>query len=369
MATIIQDILIGKAKQILRIQTHQKATVNILSEQDYHNLNPKPRLWKPTTKMETSLVPVVTIGETRALLHTQSTKTIAIFHIIAGTTKSVLNLRTAQELAIVPVIRRAPDLLTTLQAGKQEKLNSKNSKNTPYRENGKKTVEQDETKKPSEQNTKRDETKKPSEQNTKKETKNKEPTPATVSQNYGAKTEHVKPTRDDKMHDEEENPNLSSSWKDNITKSTQNDISPIKKNTEKINKHACSEETNITTATGIYAKFHFQKHIHNIRVKKNPKTHVNLFQKKQIPRTRNLDHNTQLHTHSYFTTERNDSLKYTKFRKKLNTSESPSKTKNVCTLNFNQDTRIHTHSDLTTEQNDFFIHSKFPEKYRMDKTN
>ena len=160
------------------------------------------------------------------------------------------------------------------------------------------------------------------------------------------------------MHDEEENPK-SSPWKDNIiTKST----SPIKKNTEKINKHACSEETNITTATGIYAKFHFQKHIHNIRVKKNPKTHVNLFQKKQIQRTRNLDHNTQLHTHSYFTPERNDPLKYSKFRKKLNTSESPSKTKNACTLNLNQDTRIHTRSDLTTEQNDFFIHSKFREK-------
>ena len=99
--------LIGKSQQTLRAYIHPKATENILSEKDFANLDPKPKLRNEGTKILIFGSPTQIAGQFVAHLQNAENTTIAKFYILPSTEDSFITLNTGIELSLFQNTSRA----------------------------------------------------------------------------------------------------------------------------------------------------------------------------------------------------------------------------------------------------------------------
>ena len=95
------ELFIGKSKQTLRAHIYPTATVNILSEKDYENLNPKPKLKNEETEILIFGFPTQIAGQFVARLENEDSTAIADFYILPDTKNSIITLNTATKLSLL----------------------------------------------------------------------------------------------------------------------------------------------------------------------------------------------------------------------------------------------------------------------------
>ena len=83
-----------------RADVYPEATENILSEKDFANLNPKPRLRNEGTKILSFGSPTQIAGQFVAHLQNEESTTIAKFYILPEMENSFITLNTAIELSL-----------------------------------------------------------------------------------------------------------------------------------------------------------------------------------------------------------------------------------------------------------------------------
>ena len=147
---------LGEFKQTLRAHIYPTSTVNVLSEKDYENLDPKPELKNQETEILIFGFPTLIVGQFVARLENEDKSTIADFFILPDTKNSIITLDVAKKLSL---------LETRAEFPRKERENDdtqsnakKTTKNKNDIKNTKETTE-NKRKQPTEQNNKNEQKK------------------------------------------------------------------------------------------------------------------------------------------------------------------------------------------------------------------
>ena len=182
------EIFIGKSKQTLRAHIYPEATANILSERDYENLNPKPKLRNEET--EISIIfgfPTQIVGQFVARLQNEDSTTIADFYILPNTINSIITLNVAKQLSLSEKTTRA-------EFPRKEREND----DTQSKSNTQKTTENEiDIIKPTEQNERKETAEENNKNERKKNTNERKKTTEHINRNE-SKNENPKPACDAK---------------------------------------------------------------------------------------------------------------------------------------------------------------------------
>ena len=299
------ELLIGKSKQTLRAHIYPTATVNILSERDYENLNPKPKLRNEET--ETPIIfgfPTLIVGQFVARLQNEDSTTIADFYILPDTINSIITLNVAKKLSLLEKTTRA-------EFPRKERENDTQSKS-----NTQKTTENEiDIRKPTEQNERKEtakeinknerkistnEHRKTTEHINRNEPKNKKPKPIADVKNKPL--QHTK----DVTKCDEEIPKLSTPQ--NSVNSKPIDISPTKKKMEKFT-NTCSKMKQHNHHRYLFISHHYSSVPHTLNNQKQ-NTYTSHITKIKSPYSH--------FSNEQFTyiTKRNEHFEHSKFRKK-----------------------------------------------------
>ena len=87
-------VRLGQTRQLLKIWSDPRTTVNLLSEKDLENLDPKPKIHK--SKLVSNVV-----GEFRAHVASEQRSTIITIYVVDDMTESYLSWEVINELFLV----------------------------------------------------------------------------------------------------------------------------------------------------------------------------------------------------------------------------------------------------------------------------
>ena len=97
------DILIGRSKQKLNVLADSGATVNLISEQTYRKMDPKPRLEKSSAKIYAygGAEPISVCGQFKTFLHANDLTCKTTIQVVEGAENPILSWETSKQLKLL----------------------------------------------------------------------------------------------------------------------------------------------------------------------------------------------------------------------------------------------------------------------------